>query len=290
VRSIEHFIITRFNLRTAGSEDGSQLDPGWLARRFDLFDRFCFPTVRGQSEQGFRWLVLFDSRTPDPALSRIREYQRWTSFIPVFVPAGSEQQARTAVAERLERVPDLLVTTRLDNDDGLCRSFVQDVRRHVDVSIPTVLEFPVGYVWHKDRVYLDRQSRNPFTTLVEPLDGRRDAQFRTIYGMSHQDAGRLGRVVEVTDRPSWVQVIHGGNRLNHARGVRHSIRDLSPNFDIEHRQLAERENGLLLRADKARTTIRAGASRAWLAARNRIKHWRSSRHADRPQALGDGAV
>jgi hypothetical protein len=267
VRSIEHFIITRFNLRPARQEGGRQLDPEWLGHRFDLFDRFCFPTVRGQTEQGFRWLVLFDSQTPEPARARIREYQRWPSFIPVYFPAGSDRQAHRAVAEHLGRVPDILVTTRLDNDDGVSRTFVEDVRRHVDVAAPTVLEFPVGYVWHRDRVYLDRQPHNPFTTLAEPLDGRSDAVFRTIYGGSHHDAELLGRVVEVTERPSWVQVIHEGNRFNHVRGIRHSIRDLSPGFDIEHRGLAERENRLALSLDRARTTVRTGTSRVWLAAR-----------------------
>ncbi len=270
MKSVAHFIITRFNLRRT-TQEVKQLDPGWLASRFDLFDRFCFPTVRGQTRQDFRWLVLFDSLTPCSVLPRIREYQRWAAFVPVFFPAGSEQQARSAVAERVGAVPDLLVTTRLDNDDGVCRTFVEDIRRHVDVASATVLEFPVGYVWHKDRVYLDRQRLNPFTTLVEPLGGRAGAPFRTIYGGAHHDAADLGRIVEVSRRPSWLQVVHDDNRANHVRGVRSPLRDLSAAFDIELRSLAEHESRLSLDLDRAWTMARAGTSRAWLAARGCVK-------------------
>lgn len=275
MKSIAHFIITRFNLRASAQDGGKQLDPGWLTQRLELFDRFCFPTVRGQTNQNFRWLVLFDEQTPLSIRERIAEYQRWPAFIPVFFPPGSERQAQEAVARHLDPALELLVTTRLDNDDGVCRTFVADIQRCTDVDVPTVLELPVGYVWHKDRVYLDRQRCNPFTTLVEPM--REQRSYRTIYGGSHHEVAALGRIVVISERPSWVQVIHGDNRANHVRGVRRSIRELTPGFDIEHKLLTERESPLLLGLDRARTAVRAGTSRAWLAARSLAKHAASRR-------------
>ena len=257
--SILNFVITRFNLRAADDPGIRQLNPVWLERRFELFDQFCFPTVRSQTFQDFEWLVLFDSATPAMYRDRIDEYANWKNFVPIYYPPGTEQVGRKAVRTRIKVFPDLLVTTRLDNDDGICRNFIESVQAHVRVSEPTVIEFPVGYVWHKNRIYRDRQLHNPFTSLVEPLYGRSDIDFRTIYSGSHTDASKLGGVVIVAERPSWLQVIHEGNLENRERGIRCGMRELSNDFAIKPPEPMARENWILLHLDKAFTTLRTTA-------------------------------
>ena len=271
--SLAHFLITRFNLRRDAA-DTRAIDPAWLKGRFDLFDRFCYPTVRNQTNQDFRWLVLFDTDTPEPARTRIRDYQRWPNFIPVYFDAGSREQAKAAVAAQLEGKlgevkPTVLATTRLDNDDAVCRTFTQDIRNHAHAAEPTLIEFPVGYVWHRDRIYLDRQPRNPFTTLVEPL--REAGGFRTVFGTSHHDIGRGCRLLEPNLKPSWVQVIHGGNVANRQRGIRQSIAGLSESFAIEDKSLLRREGRFELGLDVLRSTIKTGINNAVRAARD---YWR----------------
>lgn len=268
--SVAHFIITRFNLRPKQPSTGKQLDVQWLTERFDLFDRFCYPTVKGQTEQDFRWLVLFDEDTPEPIRSRIRARQAWPNFVPIFLPPGVEQVGRKVVADQLAEhwagtTPDLLITTRLDNDDGMCRTYIEEIRRHAKVKENTVLQFPVGYVWCRDRIYHDRQDHNAFTTLVEVLGGKADANFSTIYKGSHSDVHKLGKVISISDEPAWVQVVHGGNLENQVRGVRHAMSELGQRFDIEHKALAANENALEMRWDQARTGLKAavlGALRA----------------------------
>lgn len=258
--SLAHFVVTRFNLRAAAATGDYQIDEEWLTRRLDLFEKFCFPTVAGQSVQDFKWLVLFDSETPPKIRDRIAKLQEWQNFIPKFVPPATEHSCRLAVTERLETIPDLLVTTRLDNDDGICRTFIEQIRRRLDnVNVPTVLEFPVGYVWHKNRVYLDRQTHNPFTTLAEPCRGSRDYRIRTIYSGSHTDVAKLGQIINVTEEPSWIQVIHGGNLENRARGVRRPIADIARDFDIRDESLPKREEPVEYFLDKAISLLRTSA-------------------------------
>ena len=90
----EHFIVTRFNLplfkaKVEGKVVGN-LDETWLAGRFDLFERYCLPSVKGQTCQDFRWIVLFDAATPEHFKKRIQtlkaEYDR---LIPCFVDSDS---------------------------------------------------------------------------------------------------------------------------------------------------------------------------------------------------------
>lgn len=257
--SCTHFIITRFNLRREAT-DRRALDPGWLGGRLDLFDRFCYPTVRAQTSQNFRWLVLLDDQTPELIVARVREYARWAAFIPVFFPAGTQRQARLAVLDQFAGSrPRTLLTTRLDNDDGLCDTFVETVQRHAGAASPTLVEFPVGYVWHRDRLYLDRQERNPFSTLIEPVDGVDG--FRTVYGAAHHDIGEGCRVIRADEAPSWVQVVHGGNIANRARGVRRPMSELRGRFSIECSELARSESGMGIGLDKVRTIFRDRALR-----------------------------
>jgi hypothetical protein len=90
----EHFIVTRFNLPLFKAKvDGKvvgNLDETWLAGRFDLFERYCLPSVKGQTCQDFRWIVLFDAATPEHFKKRIEtlkaEYDR---LIPCFVDSHS---------------------------------------------------------------------------------------------------------------------------------------------------------------------------------------------------------
>jgi hypothetical protein len=74
--TFNHFILTRFNVKVSFAEPGAGLEPAWLLHRFELFDHFCYPSVRGQSNLNFKWLVLFDSNTPDSFKEKIAAYAR----------------------------------------------------------------------------------------------------------------------------------------------------------------------------------------------------------------------
>lgn len=276
-RSIQHFIITRFNLRSLDPESGICLDPTWLSQRFDLFERFCYPTVQTQSEQDFTWLVLFDESTPQPFRARIEQLADWPGFQAVFLPPGSRDVGRQVVGERLGTsvTPDILITTRLDNDDGLHRDFVAQVQQYSDVNVPTVLEFPNGYVWWRDRIYRDRQPSNPFTSLVEPLDRMAGRPYSTVYRGSHSDISRLGTVVVVSQRPFWVQVVHGGNLENRVRGVRVPLTALGNDFALDVHQIAMAENLASVKINAFGSALREAAFGVVRWARQLVRQFRA---------------
>jgi hypothetical protein len=86
----EHFIVTRFNLPLFKAKvDGKvvgNLDETWLAGRFDLFERYCLPSVKGQTCQDFRWIVLFDAATPQKFKDRFKSYcDGYNRLIPCYI-------------------------------------------------------------------------------------------------------------------------------------------------------------------------------------------------------------
>ncbi len=56
---VQHFLFTRFNLRNESWNSTKNANPvlteEWLEKRFDLFERFCLPSVKAQINQNFRW-------------------------------------------------------------------------------------------------------------------------------------------------------------------------------------------------------------------------------------------
>lgn len=245
-----HYIITRFNLRGDPRQPSRALDKDWLNMRLDLFEKFCLPTVRAQTRTDFTWLWLFDVETPEEIRARVdRMASAWAPIRPLFLEPGTQQGGRRAVLMAMERVPDLLVTTRLDNDDGLARHFVETLRKHTEVEQPTVLEFPAGYIWNAGKLYLDWQPRNAFGTLVEPLRGDSEYPFNTIYKGSHSENYKLGRVVWVSREPGWLQVVHGSNLENNRRGMRRPLKDLSASFELPAQVSQSDEGGIELGFD-----------------------------------------
>ena len=121
-----------------------------------------------QSNQDFRWLVLFDIHTPANFRIRIQEYSRWPNFAPVYLEKYNLERVRERILSMI-KIPGYLITTRLDNDDALCRNFVEIVQSNFFGQDFEFLNLQHGYVWHRNRIYLRRLPSNPFISLVERL-------------------------------------------------------------------------------------------------------------------------
>jgi len=228
---IDHFILTRFNVKVAYADLGTRLDPAWLRHRFELFDRFCYPSVCGQSNQNFRWLVLFDSDTPPIFKEKVKDYSKWNNFIPVYMTASNGERRKITrevimgyMADGVERI----ITTRLDNDDAIHRDFVQTLHDSVHDNTVEFINFTYGYVWHQSKIYLTAQASNPFISLVEKADG-----FRTVYsGVEHTRLSTVAPIREIMVEPLWLQVVHERNVSNRVQGIRKPIKRLH-NFAID---------------------------------------------------------
>lgn len=171
--TFEHYIITRFNLpvfamkvnkavtRSACSEE-------YLSNRFPIFENYCFPSIKNQTCQNFKWLVLFDIRTPERFKAWAKRlHEEYDNFIPcyldvdAYVPFPQDyHELYKANAEKLHEcdeghvepdeeilhhvitpafirdqirllsneIPDYYLTTRIDNDDAFHKDMVKIVQ------------------------------------------------------------------------------------------------------------------------------------------------------------------
>jgi len=216
--SFEHLVLTRFNVRLSeGDPDPRGLSREWLESRLKLFASYCYPSLRHQGKQNFRWMVLFDSRTPDWFRERISPYCEWPPFTPLYVDfaldedAGSPQALQEALLPYIGTGCTHLITTRIDNDDAISMDYIEQVQDCFAEQEQEAVVFPFGYQLHNGRLYLEYSRGNHFISLIARL---RAGTCPTVYVKPHNQMYEEVPVRQVWKRPNWVEVVHGANLAN----------------------------------------------------------------------------
>jgi hypothetical protein len=209
-KEFQHYIITRFNLKTGFKPLCGEIDESWLTHRFSLFRRFGFPSVRSQREKNFKWLVLFDAATPAKFRDEIHRLQaEFSLFTPLFIDNPTESVYRDFIKEKvgeLSRDIPYVMTTRLDSDDMISRDFVQILHLHFDRQEFEFLNLTHGSMLVENRVYLYRDYSNTFISLVE-----RTGHPKTVYCCHHEKSAEAGPVRQIKTDTTWAHIRHEKN-------------------------------------------------------------------------------
>lgn len=201
-----HLIVTRFNI--------DQTDPEWLDHRCRMFERFTLPSVRAQSQEDFRWLLLCDHRTPDEWRDRIRSYCDHRIFVV------EQNWEHTTIPEAIRQFVELsnwqkprIITTRLDNDDAVARSYVAQIREAAEnTSGRFFINCSRGLVWHDGQIAPMTHRSSPFISCVEDT-----ADLKSVYCRGHNQLKRVAPIHQVSqNEPQWMCVCHDWNKLNKA--------------------------------------------------------------------------
>jgi hypothetical protein len=213
-----HVVMTRFNLATPGRESDIRNRPGWLAERFDLFERYCLPTMAAQTEQAFRWVIYFDEGTPAEFRARIEACRAVRDFTPYFTPLFPADGWPRSLRETIADPAPWLLTTRLDNDDGLAVDFVARLHAAVRAAprVPSSFNFTRGFIMQGPRLYGMQHPSNAFASWLEPWG----EGMRTAPSIHHMHIAEHGPVTQIDGPGAWLQVVHGGNVSNRVRGRR----------------------------------------------------------------------
>ncbi len=214
---VDHVLLTRFNLPSVGAESYIRAAEGWLRERVELFERFCLPSVQNQTmTDRLAWLVYLDPESPAWLKARVSEWAGRSPMTPIY----RAEVPRQALVADLRRVSGgdgrMLVTTNLDNDDGLAADFSARVRVAVGTGLdtgPSAVYVDRGLILGNARTYLRRDTVNAFCSVAESWDDP-----VTCWSAWHNELGRLMPEIHVDGPPGWLQVIHGRNVSNRVRG------------------------------------------------------------------------
>ena len=147
------------------------LEPERLRNRFRLFEIAALPSVMGQTNQDFAWLLIVDPAlgVADRRRLEVLIEPRRRSYLHAYDP-GEDLEGTAWLAPYLASEPDYLITTNLDDDDALPNAFVAElqegVRRLATEGAPVIFagarqsiewdllltpDTPYGFVapWHR---------------------------------------------------------------------------------------------------------------------------------------------
>lgn len=232
----QHYIITRFNLKrkdwNSTKNNEEVLSELWLKERFELFENFCFPSVKNQSNQNFKWLVFFATDTPEIYKVKIEKFaEEFDNFYPFFVE-GME----SFIPSIKQKVQELdtekyIITSRLDNDDSLHKNYVNEVQSYFNNQNYMAIDIIDGYgmqIGAKVRIGKMRHSFNPYISLIEKKD-----DFKTVWHKGHTFWKYEKNIIAIKNKPLWLTIIHEKNKSNKFRGFGKVNSNILTDFNIK---------------------------------------------------------
>ncbi len=229
---IQHLLLTRMNVATPFGSAEACLNRDWLEHRFSLFEHYTLPSVMAQvGAAPFTWVLFCHPETPSDFKARLIEYARKLPCIRIDQCAEFDgASARQAVANLLHPETHQVITSRVDNDDAIGRTFIAAVRAEA-AKAPLqqggcFINFDLGYQLQAGEVFRAEHRSNPFCSVVERREG-----FKGVYAVRHNDLASLYPVVNVRDARRWLAVVHDRNAVNTVDGVRCRSAELVAEFE-----------------------------------------------------------
>jgi hypothetical protein len=110
---------------------------------------------------------------------------------------------------------EYLLTTNLDNDDGVASDFTARLRSVVPDGRTVAVYLPQGLIRSGGRVYRRRDPRNAFCSVLSPWSAP-----QTCWADWHNQLEHAMSVIRLDGPPAWLQVVHGSNVSNRVHGKR----------------------------------------------------------------------
>lgn len=233
----QHYILTRFNLRkddwTTTKNNEKVLSDAWLKDRFELFENFCFSSVKNQTNQNFKWLVFFDINTPENYKQKVKEFeQSYANFVPLFIDGMNNFLPEIIQNIKIMDSEEYIITSRLDNDDCLHKDYITEVQSYFDKQKHLAIDFIDGYTLQTGstvRFGFKKQLYNPFISLIEKKENFKSVWFRSRHGSWKYEKN----IVSVTGKRLWLCVIHSSNKVNLFTGYSNVDAAILNEFNIE---------------------------------------------------------
>jgi SAM-dependent methyltransferase len=207
----QHLINTRYAIKGMYYDHFSE---EWLQDRLRLFRRYCVPGVARQTNGDFSWLVFCDETVDDGYLDSLRESARLApQFRLVITSHASGVRDRDMAESLLDDDTEVLITTRLDNDDVLHPEAIAVIQSYLGAFVHSpherwALNFPRGFRYdeNSDRLYASYWPHGAFMSVFEKL-----RTGEAIFNASRAHPKMHARMPLHFEEsiPGWLQVIHG---------------------------------------------------------------------------------
>ncbi|WP_411768231.1 glycosyltransferase [Winogradskyella sp. A3E31] len=221
MKSFDHFIITRFNIKNKGwlsDKYGQNVnDQKWLTERYELFMMYCYPSVLKQSCKDFTWLVFFDMNTPLKFKEKNKDINNsLPQFNAIYVEDYSDFENKLPEEIKTRAESEYIITSRFDNDDCYHVDTVKTIQKHFKPQPNTIIDLENGLTLDINKV--NRLSRKkgvvsgPFVSYIEKIEEGKI--IKTAYNCEHVHWKDRAQFIPVKQGYFWLQIIHNRNVSN----------------------------------------------------------------------------
>lgn len=193
-----------------------------LEFRFHLFENLGLPSLLRQTDPDFQVVLLTSTELPDWARARLDEMV--APYPNLHILAEAPDKHNKLIRKAYQHIPagehTHRAAFRLDNDDGLCTTFVERLKhlsqgllRLHDEDVPTIISFNKGFYVELDpdgpnNVY-DTVEREPLSTGTTLLS-RSDFKLNP-YRYNHRAAAQHFNTYTEISVPGFLRTIHDEN-------------------------------------------------------------------------------
>lgn len=239
-----HYLATRFNVPVKNwdkDKAGQQvLDDAWMKSRLSLFTTYCAPTIARQSVLDFKWLVYCDTNTSVENLAII---QQAIESIPgaTIRKATDFEMVLADFRHLLAADPSpFIITSRLDNDDGLGPDFIRDVQAAFVPADKMIINFTKGVLYDLQKHVLTEVRSSPYNhygSLIE--EKHTDRPYLTVFGYPHGQPPEGSGVINLHNRFAWLKIIHQRNMVSRTNGWPLHRHQVIRHFDLKAKDLTQ---------------------------------------------------
>lgn len=243
--AIKHYLITRFNVpinfmltKQLEAIDITR-DEQYLDKRFKLFAEYTVPSVSAQTFKEFVWYIFFSEHTPQKYRPYIAELAANNhNFIPVYLKTAETYTSYLKNVFAKENA-ETIVQTRIDNDDAINITFIENVQNYVRKQDCNkneyVLVFLNGVQYEYKNKILSKYifPNNHFNTLVTINNG---VNTKVLFDYNHMKIDNYFEVISIdNEKPMWLEGVHESNISNRMHTKANSIlvdMDLGKEFGL----------------------------------------------------------
>jgi hypothetical protein len=249
--SFKHLLITRYNVPLTGwdkDRSGQETrNAEWLAHRQILFENYCVPGIKLQTEKDFTWLIYCDPNTPANALSMIRKSVEALPFVSIRLADDYHACMRDIDHTMSSAGKDYVITSRLDNDDGLAIDYIETVQSHFIPQHNTILNLLNGHGYNVRTHVITKMKNmrhNHFGTLIEKCNP--GGGHTSVRGYQHGSPPLHFKTIDIPSEGSWLKTFHERNLKSNAFGYPVFSNSISSKYGINNNVLKHHLSNTLL--------------------------------------------
>lgn len=212
---MQHFLLTRFNLKINGTN--ASLNTDWLVDRFNLFEKFCLPSVLNQSNSNFIWILFFDKDTPEPFRAKALSLTSISNNIEIlFIDGFKELNINHSKLITPYITDKYIITTRLDNDDIIHEDFIDTIQKLALPKHNQVIDLRKGYqMIQQSEHYSFKLLSNKFNAFVSVVED--SSIYKTVLSREHPQWRTELDIIVHNKKRLWVEFVHSKNITNAVR-------------------------------------------------------------------------